>query len=93
MVTGDTPPHFLVRNYGVHQTHTRLLMGNPRANVNKAAAPVPILLLSQGTWGLNPKLLSLAPAKVGSPRLSWGMMESREALTPSPLRTSECNQV
>lgn len=71
MVTGDTPSHFLVRNYGVHQTHTRLLMGNPRANVNKAAAPVPILLLSQGTWGLNPKLLSLAPAK-SVPHVSSG---------------------
>lgn len=93
MVTGDTPPHFLVMNYRVHRIYSRLLMDNPRANVNKAAAPVPILLLSQGTWGLNRKLLSLAPAKVGSPCPFWGMMESREALKPSPLRTSECNQV
>lgn len=68
-------------------------MDSPRANVNKTAAPVPTLLLSQGTWGLNPKLLSLAPAKVGSPRLSWDMVESREALKLSPLRTSECNAV
>lgn len=93
MVTGDAPPHFLVMNRGVHRTHTRLLMDNPRANVNKAASPVPTLLLSQGTRGLNQKLLSLVPAKVGSPRLSWGMTESREALKPSPLRTAECNPV